>query len=79
MGEQQIINVLNLAKYNQLELLQSKVEYLANEVKMLEEEKTKCTNDMAILNNRRDEYMKAEYVYTSHLQQLGEEIDQHTI
>jgi hypothetical protein len=43
MGEQQIINVLNLANHNQLELLQSKVEYLANEKHMLEEEKMKCT------------------------------------
>src|SRR5581483_5553869 len=39
MGEQQIINVLNLAKRNQLELLQWKVEYLANEINTLEEEK----------------------------------------
>ena len=30
LGEQQLTNVLNLAKYNQLEHLQWKVEYLAN-------------------------------------------------
>jgi len=36
---------------------------------MLEEEKMKCTNDLEILNNRRDEYMKAEYMYESYLQQ----------
>ena len=70
MGRQQLINVLNLANHNQLELLQSKVEYLANEVNMLTDEKTKCTNDLAILNDRRDEYMKAEYMHELRLQQL---------
>jgi hypothetical protein len=54
MGEQQLINVLNLANHNQLEFLQSKVEYLANEKHMLEEEKMKCTNDIDILNDRGD-------------------------
>ena len=39
MGEQQIINVFNLAKHNQLEKLQWKVEYLANEINALEEER----------------------------------------
>ena len=39
MGEHQIINVLNLANHNQLELLQSKVEYLANEANVLEEQR----------------------------------------
>jgi len=74
MGEQQLINILNLAKYNQLEHLQWKVEYLANEVNKLEEEKTKCTNNLAILSNRCDEYMKAEYMYESYLARLKEEI-----
>ena len=54
MGEQQLINVLNLANHNQLEL-QSKVEYLSNDVNILKEEKTKCTNDLAILNDRGDQ------------------------
>jgi hypothetical protein len=74
MGEQQIINVLNLANHNQLELLQSKVEYLSNEKHMLEQEKMKCT-DIAILNDRRDQYMKEEYMHESYLAQLREEID----
>jgi hypothetical protein len=74
MGEQQIINVLNLANHNQLELLQSKVEYLLNDVNMLTAEKTKCTNHLAILNDRRDQYMREEYMHESHLAQLREEI-----
>jgi hypothetical protein len=41
--------VLNLANHNQLEHLQWKVEYLANEVNMLEEEKTRCTNHLSQL------------------------------
>jgi hypothetical protein len=74
MGEQQIINVLNLANHNQLELLQSKVDYLANEAYVLEEQKTKCTNDIAILNDRRDQYMKEEYMHEAYLAQLREDI-----
>ena len=41
---------------------------------MLEEEKMKCKNHLSLLNNRRDDYMKAEYMYESHLSQLREEI-----
>jgi hypothetical protein len=74
MREQQIINVLNLANHNQLELLQSKVEYLLNDVNMLTAEKTKCTNHLAILNDRRDQYMREEYMHESYLAQLREEI-----
>jgi hypothetical protein len=74
MGEQQIINVLNLAKHNQLEHLQWKVEYLLSEAKMLTDEKTKCTNDIAILNDRRDQYMREEYMHEAYLAQLREEI-----
>jgi hypothetical protein len=74
MGEQQLINVLNLANHNQLELLQSKVEYLSNDVNMLTAEKTKCTNHLAILNDRRDQYMREEYMHESYLAQLREEI-----
>ncbi|MDQ6668819.1 MAG: hypothetical protein M3Y53_11435 [Thermoproteota archaeon] len=55
MGEQEIINVLDLANHNQLEYLQGKVEYLSNEINMLEEEMTKCTNHLLILNKRMDE------------------------
>jgi hypothetical protein len=74
MGEQQIINILNLANHNQLELLQSKVEYLVNEANVLEEQKMKCTNDVEILNDRRDRYMREEYMHEAYLAQLREEI-----
>src|ERR1700704_3507110 len=43
MEEQHIIKVLDLANHNQLQYLQDKVEYLSNEIKMLEEEKANCT------------------------------------
>ncbi len=54
--------------------MQWKLEYLANEVNTLEEEKKKCINDIEILNNIRDEYRRAEYMYDSHLPQLRKEI-----
>jgi hypothetical protein len=41
MGEKEIIKVLELAKYDELQNLQWKVEYLRNEVNMLEMEKWK--------------------------------------
>jgi hypothetical protein len=74
MREQQIINVLNLVNHNQSELLQSKVEYLTNEANALEEQKMKCANDIAILNDRRDQYMREEYMHEAYLAQLREEI-----
>ena len=46
MEEHDIRNVLELAKNNQLQYLQWKVEYLRNDEDMLEVPKTKCTNDM---------------------------------
>ena len=42
MEKQDIINVLDFVKYNQLRTLQSKAEYLRNEINMLEMEKTKA-------------------------------------
>jgi hypothetical protein len=50
MSEKEIINVLELAKNNQLQYLQWKVEYLRNDVDILEAQKTKCTNDILKLN-----------------------------
>ena len=44
MGEKEIINVLELAHHNQLQNVQWKVEYLGNEIGMLEVQETKCTN-----------------------------------
>ena len=46
MREQKIINEFELAKQNQLERLQGKVEYLRNEIFMLELQKSKSTNDI---------------------------------
>jgi hypothetical protein len=56
MGEQEIINVLELAKNHQLEHLQWKVEHLRNDIQMLEVQKTKCSNHILILNRRIDEF-----------------------
>ncbi|MGC2682179.1 MAG: hypothetical protein WA323_09950, partial [Candidatus Nitrosopolaris sp.] len=50
MEECDIKNVLELAKNNQLEYLQWKVEYLRNDIEMLEVQKTKSTNDILKLN-----------------------------
>jgi chromosome segregation ATPase len=48
--------VLDIAKHNELQNLQWKVEYLRNEVNMLEWEKTKATNHILKLNRRIDEF-----------------------
>ena len=37
---------------------------------MLEEEKMKCTNDIDILNDRGDQYMREEYMHEAYLAQL---------
>jgi hypothetical protein len=74
MGEQQITNVLDLANHNQLQYLQDKVEYLSNEVKMLEEEKANCAKHLLLLNKRRDEYMESMYTYESSLAQKREKM-----
>jgi hypothetical protein len=50
MNEHDIRNVLELAKHNQLQYLQWKVEYLKNEMSVLELLKTKSTNDILKLN-----------------------------
>ena len=56
LGEKEIIKVLELAKYHELENLQWKVEYLKNEVNMLENEKWKSTNQILKLNRMIDEF-----------------------
>ena len=56
MEEHDIINVFELAKYNELQNLQWKVEYLRNEVNMLENEKWKSTNQILKLNRMIDEF-----------------------
>jgi transposase len=56
MKEYDIINALELAKHNELENLQWKVEYLRNEINMLENEKWKSTNQILKLNRMIDEF-----------------------
>ena len=56
LGEKEIIKVLELAKYDELQNLQWKVEYLRNEINMLEMEKWKSTNQILKLNRMIDEY-----------------------
>jgi len=55
MQEPDIKKVFELAKYNQLEVLQWKVQYLANEVNMLEFQKAKATSDILKLNRAMDQ------------------------
>jgi hypothetical protein len=56
MGEHDIHNVLELARNNQLQYLQWKVEYLRNDVEMLEIQKAKATNDILKLNRVMDDF-----------------------
>jgi hypothetical protein len=55
MEERDLIKMFELAKHNQLELLQGKVEYLRYEVNMLESQKAKATNDILRLNRTIDQ------------------------
>jgi hypothetical protein len=59
LGEKEIIKVLELAKYDELENLQWKVEYLRNEVNMLEMEKWESTNQILKLNRMIDEFQSS--------------------
>jgi len=56
MNERDIRNVFELAKYDELQNLQCKVEYLRNEVNVLEMEKWKSTNQILKLNRMIDEF-----------------------
>jgi hypothetical protein len=58
MEEHDIINVLQLANSHHLEHLQWKVEYLRNDIDMLEIQKTKSTNHLLNLNRRIDEFQE---------------------
>jgi hypothetical protein len=55
LNEQDIENVLDIAKHNELQNLQWKVEYLKNEVNVLEMEKWESTNHILKLNRMIDE------------------------
>jgi transposase len=59
LNEQDIENVLDIAKHNELQNLQSKVEYLRNEVNTLEMEKWKSTNQILKLNRMIDEFQSS--------------------
>jgi hypothetical protein len=59
MEENDVIKVLELAKHNELERLQWKVEYLRNEIGMLEVQKTNCTNHILKLNRIIDEFQSS--------------------
>ncbi len=56
MGENDIRNVFELVKHNELQNLQWKVEYLRNEVDILENEKWKSTNQILKLNRMIHEF-----------------------
>jgi hypothetical protein len=56
MEENDVIKVLELAKHNELERLQWKVEYIRNEVVMLENQKWNSTNQILKLNRMIDEF-----------------------
>ncbi|MFZ0221517.1 MAG: hypothetical protein WAM42_07465 [Candidatus Nitrosopolaris sp.] len=49
LEKQDIINVLDLVKHNQLQSLQSKAESLRDEINMLDIEKTRYTHRIVIL------------------------------
>ena len=59
MNEHDIHNVFELAKHNELQNLQWKVEYLRNEVNMLENEKWKSTKHILKLNRMIDEFQSS--------------------
>jgi hypothetical protein len=72
MEEQDIIKVLELAKHNQLQYLQWKVQHLENQVFMLELKKTKATNDVLKLSKTIDEFEERFNMYVPWLQQKGQ-------
>jgi hypothetical protein len=73
MAEHDIKKVFELAKYNQLELLQWKVQYLTNQVNMLEFQKAKATSDILKLNSAINQLESS-----LPLPQRGEETNQET-
>ncbi|MGB8934674.1 MAG: hypothetical protein WCC17_06175 [Candidatus Nitrosopolaris sp.] len=58
MEEHEIINVLKLASSHYLEHLQWKVEYLRNDIEMLEVQKTEATHHILKLNRMIDEFQE---------------------
>jgi hypothetical protein len=74
MNEHDIKNVFELAKHNQLQYLQAKVEYLRNDIDMLEAQKTKCSNHILILNRRIDKFQRMLSTHESSLPHKREEM-----
>jgi uncharacterized coiled-coil DUF342 family protein len=74
MTEGEVINVLKLANNNELRDLHEKVEYFRNQIRNLELEKDKCTNDVLTLIRRIDDLTETVNVYESSLNQKREEI-----
>jgi chromosome segregation ATPase len=74
MTEGEVINVLKLANNNELRDLQEKVEYFRNQIRNLELEKDKCTNDVLTLIRRIDELRETVSAYDSSLSEKREEI-----
>jgi hypothetical protein len=72
MGEPDIHKVLELAKHNQLRYLQGKVEYLENEIRMLQDQKAKATNHILKLNKTTDEFEGRFNMFVSWVQQKGQ-------
>jgi transposase len=59
LQECDIKNLLELTKHNQLQYLQWKVEYLRNDIDMLEVQKAKATNDILKLNRIIDGFQSS--------------------
>jgi hypothetical protein len=74
MTEGEVINVLKLANNNELPYLQEKVEYFRNQIRNLELEKDKCTNDVLVLTKRIDELRETVSAYETSLNEKREEI-----
>lgn len=55
MNEEDVKNVLDIAKHNELQNLQWKAEYLRNEINMLEQEKANATHHIFKLDRTMDE------------------------
>ena len=59
MEKQDIINIFEYVKYNELRTMQAKVEFLRNDIDMLEVQKAKATNDILKLNRIIDEFQSS--------------------
>jgi prefoldin subunit 5 len=74
MDEQEIINVLKLANNSELPYFQEKVDYLRDQINILELEKTECTTDILTLNRRIDEFNETANLCESYLNEKRVEV-----